>query len=53
MLNTPTPSPINKCPEYDTKISDGEALPGALGNGEYLFVAITQMSSLTRNISTC
>ena len=47
------PSP-NKCPEYDTKQSDGE-VPAMLelwGNAEYPFIAIAPRSTLSRSGST-
>ena len=44
----------NDCPGYDIKHSDGEVLVmlGALGNAEYLFVAIALWSTLTRSGSS-
>ena len=41
----------NKCPGYDSKPSDGEAL--ALDNVDYPFIAITSRSNLTQSGSTC
>ena len=38
----------NKCPEYDTEPSDGEA--GDLGNVEYLFIIITPRSTMTLSV---
>ena len=42
----------DKCPRYNTKQSDSEALAGALGNTEYPFTAITSRSTLARSGST-
>ena len=39
-------SPSNKCPGYDTKPSDGEALVLGLWGMEYPFIAITPSSTL-------
>ena len=43
---------LNKSSGYENKPSDGEA-PGALGNVEYPFIAITPRPTLIQSISIC
>ena len=47
-------TPPNKCPEYDTKQSNGEipVMLGILGNAEHPFIAIAPRSNLAWNGST-
>ena len=47
-------TPINECPDYDTKQSDGEVSTdaGAWGKAEHPFITIAPRSTVARNGST-